>query len=133
MKKLYDKGIIRNADDNHERHKEPRHEDVKETMANFYRAREKRSQSTASGRTSNYDFDAWTSAHYGGEFKRQQKLKQAFATKKARKEAGDMGFHHEITCVIVLVFFLVLSVGNSSQDVDKINHSKKLKDEKRPD
>ncbi|XP_055378002.1 dnaJ homolog subfamily C member 30, mitochondrial-like isoform X2 [Condylostylus longicornis] len=74
LRRLYDKGIIHTAGAQYA--SEPQFEED-DPQTKFYKAREKRAEVPhAEGKTTIYDFDEWSQAHYGSTFDRKQKAKK---------------------------------------------------------
>lgn len=128
LRKLYDKGIIHTAGDNYQRQEAPPEED--DPQSKFYKARMHKERPTATGRTPIYDFDEWTNAHYGGEFKRQQKLKRDSADRVLRKESGRRSIEQELLLIAIMFIFLMVALGNKNRDVDRVSERKKSEDKK---
>lgn len=75
----------------------------------FYKQHMKRTQRPhASGRTPIYDFDAWTSSHYGTTFDRRQAAKRLHDHKKQTAVREHDGFRSELTIFSVMLAFVVL-------------------------
>lgn len=128
LRKLYDKGIIHTAGDNYQRQEAPPEEDDPQTK--FYKARMHKERRTATGKTPIYDFDEWTNAHYGGEFKRQQKLKRDEADRVLKKDANRRSIEHELLLVALMFVFLMVALGNKDRDVDRVSEKRKPEDKK---
>lgn len=123
LRKLYDKGIIHTADEVH-KHKPTAEEHDNDPTTKFYKARMKKEHRTASGRTVIYDFDEWTDAHYGGEFKRQQRLKQNNSDKQERTVSAKQSFHSEMLLLILTTTFVLLALTRNNLDVDRTTEKK---------
>lgn len=128
LRKLYDKGIIHTAGEKFAEKAPTPEEDENDPTTRFYKARLKKEQT---GRTAIYDFDAWTEQHYGGEFKKQKKLKDEKLRKTNMKATTKRESQMELLLIpIMLIFGLITAIKNSSNDVDRTK-SKKSPDDGR--
>lgn len=124
LRKLYDKGIIHSAE---EKFRKPQEEEEEDPTARFYQARMNKERRTATGRTPIYNFDEWAEAHYGGEFKRQQKLRNSAKEKKTNTEhiSSDQK-NQKLVFLGMLAFFIVFVSFSSSANHD-VDHTKEKK------
>lgn len=133
LRKLYDKGIIHTAGEQYHKHQQEEPPEEDDPTTRFYKARMNKGQRpTASGRASIYNFDEWTEAHYGGEFKRQQKLKQSNINKEIRKNHPLEGKSNEKMLMVLLMITMMLAVMNQREsfDIDKTKEVKKSSESK---
>lgn len=78
LRKLYDKGILHTAGGHYaQAHAQEEAEDDPQTR--FYKMRMKRTEAAQGPGETVYDFDEWTRQHYGANFDKRQKAKQARA------------------------------------------------------
>ena len=130
LRKLYDKGMIHTAGDKYQRHEATHENDENDATTRFYKARMNKERRTATGRTPIYDFDEWTSAHYGDEFKRQQKLRQHFNEKENRTEVRKISLQNEMTMMVMMLAFIIFFALQENFDVDRTKEKKKQPDKK---
>lgn len=80
---------------------------------------------TTSGRSSIYDFDEWTNAHYGNSFKRQQRIRTNDFERTAKRESDRQSSQKEFMLAMVFIMFLIFTVmREDSHDVDRLKDKK---------
>jgi len=127
LRRLYDKGIIHTAGEQYHKHQQEEPPEEEDPTTRFYKARMNKGQRpTASGRNAIYNFDEWTEAHYGGEFKRQQRLKHDNIRKEVRKdEPYETKAHEKLLMIIMLGAALLVGLNQrESLDIDKTKRAK---------
>lgn len=133
LRKLYDKGILHKAGERYQNHEHTKEEEEDDPTTRFYKARMKNehSRNTATGRTPIYDFDEWTSAHYGSEIRRQQRLNHTINKRKYEKATAHKSRQHELVLMALLIIFLGFGfMERNYYDVDKTKETKKPSDNK---
>ena len=125
LRKLYDKGIIHTAGERYAQKQPTMEEEENDPTTRFYKARMKKEHATATGRTPIYDFDEWTSTHYGKSFDQQQRLKKKTAkTEYKRQEHVHSSQKELVVCILIIVVIGCIFMNEKSQDVDRLKKNK---------
>lgn len=130
LRKLYDKGILHTAGKQYA-HSETVYENRNEeeeddSQTKFYKARMKRTHTTAaSGRTPIYDFDEWAKNHYGESFDKNQKAKKRFEDKLKKEEFAKVNLQKEYVLLVILVVVItILSLHSEKDGLDTVREQR---------
>lgn len=124
LKKMYDKGLLVGHENKSRMEYRPEPEPTDPTLK-FYKSHQRRHITpTMDGRTSIYDFDAWSKNHYGDLFKKAQYDKDLLRKKMANRRAITQSTRQEALLYLIFALgslFVVLVVnGKADYDQDKI-------------
>lgn len=127
LRKLYDKGLLHTAGPQYASSGTVNVEDDPE--AKFYKSRMHRSKPPApTGKTTIYDFDEWTQAHYGETFARRQQDKAKYEQSIRTKKFNTRDMQHEVV-IYGLIFggaaFMYLLRLKDRQKYDQVQERKR--------
>ncbi|KAG5682336.1 hypothetical protein PVAND_011695 [Polypedilum vanderplanki] len=138
LRKMYDKGIIHRAGSEFSHHsgstQKTQPYDIEEEIndddtTRFYKSRLKREHT--GGKSKIYDFDEWTSQHYGETFRYQQNIRNREATRKRREEYATSSKLNRNTLITVLgmglCFIIIIDyiINHTSLDINKLDKNEK--------